>query len=923
MARIASLFVVVILTTTQLFAQIPPQTRGTMDITEGREYMVSFFPVLTSELEKPLPQPMVLLISSRVNTKVRVETPSNINPNGRIDRTYDVIADEMLQVPIPLPYLPDESGVLTGFGVRVKSEHPVSVNTYMMWLGTGEVTRHYPVSVWGTEYRTVNTWEDRYGSTTTGYTSTPPSMVLIAHEDETEITIESKRPLQTGQDVEDIGDNKYKVTMDHGDVVCLDWELTEGGAGARELYTDPSGTHVVGNKPFAVMSGSREAAVMRYPDLLPPTGRFAADAVFVRSNLHETLLPTSFGDTSFITIPHMYTPTRVTGQASEEFGIDDDKGDVIRFVAVVDSTIVCRLNPDGSDKELGMINAGETWMEVSVEDATIWKTSKPCMLYQYGKSYAKILPPSFDVEQKRGALGQGHPTVESGMPCLATVPPVSHFVSYGTFRSQEGMDNFFNIVFKPEDAGSIKIDGVALNSRFGNAERMIDGTPYAYIRANIGTGDHYVKSESDDIKWMAWTYGSLDGLQHGRAYSTPVAVELSEPCDDEVVLGGTIVCYGYDASAEVISEGDCGRIADVYLEESDNFTLTLDEELDSETTFSSFSLRAVDTTRLAEATLIAVTRSGKFQRQYYRYTPDTVSFDPGSLNFGVISTGIKVCDTITVTNESGDSVLVIDTVDFKYNSEYFTVEPSSFTLPPGASIQVRVCITYDKANELIDTMLLRTACGVIAGPEVIARGDEPVIYVSDRDWGNVPPNSPGIEKSVEIVNSSDVDLVITDYDRSLLDGSGNFFNPRNLDEVLPLTLGPRARHTWYVTYSPKGEEGVRHCVDVPFYSNATREDSIAILCGGGVTSVDEEEVQATLLLYPQPLSLSTDGELVLGMISTDVSVTLTDLNSRTVWSGTVGVSGVIKTSVFSSPGLYTLSFEQYGSVQRYTVVVVE
>ena len=88
--------------------------------------------------------------------------------------------------------------------------------------------------------------------------------------------------------------------------------------------------------------------------------------------------------------------------------------------------------------------------------------------------------------------------------------------------------------------------------------------------------------------------------------------------------------------------------------------------------------------------------------------------------------------------------------------------------------------------------------------ELIVRGDEPVIYVSDRDWGTVPASSPGIEKSVEIVNSSDVELIITDYDRTLLDGTGNFFSPRNLDEVLPLTLAPRQRHTFYVTYSPKG-----------------------------------------------------------------------------------------------------------------------
>lgn len=104
-------------------------------ITEGTEYMVVFPQVTASASEKPLPQPMQLFIGSRFDTKVTITTPATINGNPPINRTYDVIKDEVLVVPISTNYMVNEPSMKDGLGISVIAEHPITVYTYQAWLG--------------------------------------------------------------------------------------------------------------------------------------------------------------------------------------------------------------------------------------------------------------------------------------------------------------------------------------------------------------------------------------------------------------------------------------------------------------------------------------------------------------------------------------------------------------------------------------------------------------------------------------------------------------------------------------------------------------------------------------------------------------------------------------------------------------------
>ncbi|MBU3678772.1 MAG: hypothetical protein FGM32_04085, partial [Candidatus Kapabacteria bacterium] len=121
------------------------EKRGTMVLSEGRRYMVAFPQVWASPSEQPLAQPMMLLISSRTKTKVRVMTPSAINEGPRMDKEYTLEANKVLKVPISIAYMHTQSETKTGFGIAVEAKTPISVSTLQQWNGNGEMARHLPV----------------------------------------------------------------------------------------------------------------------------------------------------------------------------------------------------------------------------------------------------------------------------------------------------------------------------------------------------------------------------------------------------------------------------------------------------------------------------------------------------------------------------------------------------------------------------------------------------------------------------------------------------------------------------------------------------------------------------------------------------------------------------------------------------------
>jgi hypothetical protein len=797
-------------------------------LTEGTRYMVAFPQVQASAYEKPLPQPMQLFISSKVKTKVRVQTPSIINDNARIDREYSVEPNKVLKISVSTNYMNVNSQTKSGYGILVTSKAPISVSTYQAWMGNGELARHLPIESWGKNYYTSNMYQDRYGQNG-DYKYRPSQILLIAGRDNTVVTYTPVWATEGGNDNPSASKGQSQtITLDKGETYLIKGKIDENYN--KEWVTDLSGTLIRSNKPVGVISGHTKVAILRYPDVLPPSGMFATEAHFIRNNVHDAMLPLEMSGTEFVTIPSMYTPVRNSGvgQSGAEIGIEDDRGDVVRFIAIEDNTRVSRMRSDGSGLAAErLLKKGESFLATTLQEATYWKSDKLVIATQYGKSYAKVLPPAFlPFDRKNSETPQGHPTVESGMPMMEYVPSVDRWTNYGVFHSPEGMDNFLNIVITFTEIGKIKIDGRSLTSAFGGAVRLIQGTPYAFIRTPIGAGDHYIESVDPKVRWCAWNYGSLDGLQQGRAYGTPVSIDLSIPCDDSLDIEYQIVCGDVDGKVKILPENSsCAQFYAFIVEDENNFALEADMDNLTEYTVFPFKLNVVDKKQPAFARIRVITRSGNWIEKEFTYSGIDMEFNPKEVNFGTRPIGEKVCSTVVVVNKQQTPITL---TDLKFGKANFTVTPNTLTLGPNESKEVVVCGTALSEVTTTDTLLATINCVDLKFLPVSIKGDEPLFYAGDQNWGTIPAMDKQT-KQVELINAGNSDLIVTEYQPR----GDTYFTNSTLIKSLPLTLKPGQRFKYDVDYSPNGEVGVTHKLRIDYTTNAKREKLYSDLQGGG------------------------------------------------------------------------------------------
>lgn len=817
-------FLPLVLALFTIFNANAQNSNNKLNLTEGTRYMVAFPQVQASPSEKPMPQPMQLFISSKVKAKVRVQTPSIINDNARIDREYSLEPNKVTRISIPTTYMSVNSQTKTGYGILVTSTKPISVSTYQAWMGNGELARHLPIESWGKNYYTANMYQDRYGRDG-DYKYRPSQILVIASRDNTVVSYTPTWDTEGGADMPSARKGQTQtITLEKGETYLIKGKIDENYN--KEWSTDLSGTFIQSNKPVGIISGHVKVAILRYPDVLPPTGMFAAEAHFVRNNVHDAMLPIEMSGTEFVTIPSMYTPLRNqgAGESGAQIGIEDDRGDVVRFIALEDGTRISRMRSDGSGFAAErLLRKGESFLATTLTESTFWKADKPVIGTQYGKAYAKVLPPMI---RKDGEGTQGHPTVESGMPMMEYVPSVDRWTNYGVFHAPEGMDNFLNIVFKMEDIGKIKVDGRNLSSAFGGAMRPLQGTPYSIIRTPVGSGDHDIESVDPKVRWMAWTYGSLDGLQQGRAYGTPLSIDLSIPCDDSLEIESQIVCGDVDGKVKLLPENStCAKFFAFVMENETNYTLEADIDALTDLKVFPFQLKVIDKKKPAYAKIRVITRSGNWIEKEFRYDGIDLTFEPKEVNFGTQPFDQQICTTVVVKNLQ-PTPIVID--ELRFGVKEFTVSPTSLQLGPNESKQIQVCGVIKTPGRLTDTLIAKINCIDIKYLPVEIRGEEPIFFAGDQNWGTLPKNAKQT-KQVELLNAGKVDVIITEYQPR----GDVYFTNSTLIKSLPLTLKPGQRFTYDVDYSPNGETGVPHSLRINYTTNAEKQKLYSDLKGQG------------------------------------------------------------------------------------------
>lgn len=732
--------------------------------------MVAFPQLWADSTEKRLSTPLQVVVSAQQETIVRIRNLSAMSDIGPgFDKTYLVHADSIITVPIPVSYVMPSadiqearySSVIRGFGVEVTGSAPISVSTYQVMEGNGEMVHHLPVEAWGKQYTTMNFYQDRYTYDYVNLKYRPSEIVVIASEDSTIVNYAPTWETEGGPDAMSVRAGKVgTIELMAGQVFLVKGIIDEPLT--KDFTTDLSGSRITANKPVAVVSGHTKVAIMRMPDYWSwKTDSSASRQIMqgTRNAVLEAMLPTAMAGTEFITIPVMYTDKRNgrdTITQGSMYGFDSMKGDVIRFNSLDDGNILSACGGVNHWIDRRTLRKNESYIEANHSQAILWRTSKPALCAQYGKSWSLLPYPETY-------------TLETGQPMMQIVPSTDRWICNGIFLAPPNMDNFFGIVFNTIDSSRIVLDGKTLADLGRAAFTPIVCTNYSYLRLPVPEGLHVLASLDESVRWTAWSYGSHDGDPKGHAYGVPVGVDYSIPCADSIVINESATCGTFTSTATLEPAGQaCGAFYMIVPVNMKNYELRLDQPTVVGSSTASYSMHVVSPMQDASGTVRLVTRSGRYLERDYTYTAPKVAYDPWVMNVGNVRADSLTCRMMTVNNPSATDSLVITRMYAKANGAYVNVSPAALRLAPQESKTVEVCISLPAGKRMRDTIQADVQCGALGLSEITASTDG--TYTSVQEDGaasgdvhitSVVPN-PGrdaVDVFIDAASACTLDLV--------------------------------------------------------------------------------------------------------------------------------------------------------------------
>ncbi|NQW29978.1 MAG: IgGFc-binding protein [Ignavibacteria bacterium] len=825
----------------------------------GTRFVVAFPPMLRARNEGPSQRPLSILVASPFSTTVTISSYGNGVGFAPLNRTYSLKPNINLFVPISELALFSDAQKIEKVAITITSDLPVSVQTYEEWYGNGELNRCLPVHTWGTEYHVMSWPTDRYFDE--GFQYRPGFAQIISQADSTLVTITPTVALKGGPSLAGIAAGvKTSIMLNANDVFVLQNLIDTNDFQSKT--SDMSGTVITATKPIAVVGGHTKGAVASMPHTLPPTGQYAAPAKFVRNNFHETLLPDYCADTSFVVVPMKYTQTRTFYPANPAIGLSSDSGDVVRIIATSNETIVYKRSRVALlDIEIARLKKGESFIDSNVIEGTFYRSSKPVLLAQYGKSFAKLLqtqtgkPDLDDVNS--------YPSVEAGMPCMQFVPPITRWSSKANFHSIEGMDNFILIACKSSDASEISIDSHGPIT--SNTSKCIPNTPYCTYAMSIGAGSHLVTTSSKSVRFMAWSVGSLDGFSQGRAYASAVGLNLFRQGADTISVAVTTEPPTDSVCGEnkliVTVRGNTGLYSVTPIA-NNNYSITI-APFEQGAMQTVLVIRPINNSAAADIQLRIAARSGEYKDVAYAYTPlpSTVQLSFAS---SVLETSrffpLQARLKLTNTGQLPVNVLNLNRVDSTVNFTHSFAFPITLAANESAEADcliwpVKVGADTFKTGNYSVRLSVASRCneGTKSFPFTVEYGK---IWVNEINFGTVSKDTPERQSLAIIRNPGTLPLLITRLDPKGI--SGPNFYPYDLANVptVPFTIAPNDSATFIVKYFPNGDTGI-HVAEVEVKSNAELINRIRISGYSSVaSSVDDENVDLGIMITPHPIPLT-------------------------------------------------------------------
>ncbi|NNF34677.1 MAG: hypothetical protein HKN68_11235, partial [Saprospiraceae bacterium] len=197
---------------------------------------------------------MVAMITSKYNTSGTISVPNN-----GWSQQFSVSANDVVIINLPSNIENIGSEVKRSLGVKLTSEDPVSVYIHQYHNARSEASVVLPMSSLGKEYYVMT-----YTGVTRNGTVHPSEFLIVAPQDETTINITLSDDSERGKSA----GTSFSILLNAGETYQVQADLGSG---------DLSGTHISGDKNFAVFGGNSWTEV--------PTG------CAFRDNLLEQMFP--------------------------------------------------------------------------------------------------------------------------------------------------------------------------------------------------------------------------------------------------------------------------------------------------------------------------------------------------------------------------------------------------------------------------------------------------------------------------------------------------------------------------------------------------------------------------------------------------------------------------------------------------------
>jgi len=766
------------------------------EITEGKEYYFAIPHCAKEPAEGVRGAASVeLWVSSKKTTKVfgrcnglGTTFQANISPN------------KVHKIALSDDYMNKINETVQNLGVHVTSTEPVSLTVFVSYRWSGEAYRVIPAVWLGKSYRTLNLYQDETDEI-------KPSQILItATQDKTSITYVPSCNTQKVKKGE-IG----QITLNKGQTFLIHNEK-------RSSYThidgDLTGTLVTADKPIAVISGHTKGAFPRYSQRM--LGR---PANFMRNMLIDMLWPEELLGTEYVSAPILYTNRYVRN-------IDpDDIGDLIRFVAIKDKTIIQQMRQDGTGYKTvsKSLKAGEYFELTNMELSAAYKSNFPVLVGHYGKAWRN----QFITSGVDKGENPDNPS-RNGCGMMMVLVPKERWCSYAVFHSPNGLDNFMYMTFRAADENALKFDNVPLRSKFGGGIKAVPGTEYSYVAAQISAGDHTIEG----APFAAYAYGNWDYTKDGFAYGYPTGFNMATPCDDSVALEGTGPCGNIKGTATALPDNlECAKLfaIEMIADSSSNYIFNSKPDFGPKGKQGTFELTVEDLRRPARALVRAITMSGKFVTQWFNYEPEMLVADPKIIDFGSVAIGDTQCRVLTLRNDGKVPVTITD-LKQKFSLREFFVK--DLTLPiiiePQKTLQIQVCGTAYDAGKQFDSLIAQLSCYPEPIAELRLQAFVPIVHVSDLDFGKLPKNATR-RLVATIRNARSEDVIVT--------GVQPYANTKHFPQMeqltYPFVLKAGKTKEFWVEYTPAGEVGVKHTERVWFTANTTKDKLYSDWVGEG------------------------------------------------------------------------------------------